>query len=635
MTTEEINKLNENPGLDQVKKFIDTIEKDGYIITNFKTFRMQTEKITSNNLEPIRIYESLQKTKTGIGNMEKVQNQFKNDIGAFLEKILNIVSKDPNTNFIDDYKKLDDKQNIDIRNNKTPKFAELQSKLRDISVKFGLLSFKGQIAKTESNKAEIKAQIDALDDDTTLTPQQKMQKAKDLLIEYNKADKEISKVKDAANAQETKFNLLFDEYYIDKINQDLKEIYNYLVTSDLTYATKTILNDEFENMLSTRDKFRSILYTYITNLKNIKKSLNSLGISHKDDLDITIPKEFKPNIESKINIEMPRTDVKIDLPPIPESVRIPEYIAKINEIVVYKGGPGVNRFSNITRPELETNKEYKITDVVIKDGITYYKFDGKGDSLYEASLFNAKKEDLNPVKEDKKESKDSQKATQTDDKETSNNDGPSNDSTPQKNDDLNSSDKDPVPSSSESNIPPKKRGKKVKEHKLTHFVENDRNNKYNPAYISPRLGFRTIGNIGIMTALASIPGIGSVLSAAYFVRTIYSEYKKYQNSKKLLDEPTVFQLLNYKIKLAMRDSLNKFYTAAMEKSEDLSPEEKMELQEDMEQIAPETQNIEKDKELDELLANDKSVSIAQRMMFDKYVKNPTDDLESPVRTRGR
>ncbi|NLL02018.1 MAG: hypothetical protein GX265_03250, partial [Mollicutes bacterium] len=46
-------------------------------------------------------------------------------------------------------------------------------------------------------------------------------------------------------------------------------------------------------------------------------------------------------------------------------------------------------------------------------------------------------------------------------------------------------------------------------------------------------------------------------------------------------------------------------------------------------------NIEKDKELDELLANDKSVSIAQRMMFDKYVKNPTDDLESPVRTRGR
>ena len=50
--------------------------------------------------------------------MEKVQNQFKNDIGV-LEKILNIVSKDPNTNFIDDYKKLDDKQNIDIRNNKT------------------------------------------------------------------------------------------------------------------------------------------------------------------------------------------------------------------------------------------------------------------------------------------------------------------------------------------------------------------------------------------------------------------------------------------------------------------------------------------------------------------------------------
>ena len=45
MTTEEINKLNENPGLDQVKKFIDTIEKDGYIITNFKTFRMQTEKL--------------------------------------------------------------------------------------------------------------------------------------------------------------------------------------------------------------------------------------------------------------------------------------------------------------------------------------------------------------------------------------------------------------------------------------------------------------------------------------------------------------------------------------------------------------------------------------------------------------
>ena len=72
---------------------------------------MQTEKITSNNLEPIRIYESLQ-NKTGIG-IWKVQNQFKNDIGVFLEKILNIVSKHPNTNFID-YKKLDDKQNIDI-----------------------------------------------------------------------------------------------------------------------------------------------------------------------------------------------------------------------------------------------------------------------------------------------------------------------------------------------------------------------------------------------------------------------------------------------------------------------------------------------------------------------------------------
>ncbi len=605
MTTEEINKSNENPGMDQILKFINTIEKDGYIVTNFKILREQTEKIARGSLEPIKVYENLRVLEAKLGNMEELTIKLRMDVRVFLDKITNIVSRDSHFNLND---------------------TRFKTMLNDIKGKLGILQAVDRVAEAEAFRAETKAAIDALDDNTTLTPEQKMEKAIDLLKKYNGPNVEaIRNAKKVAATQENRFNQNFDANFIDKLGQDFKGVYDYLMMSDLTSETKKTLIDEFNNILKTRNEFKANHNKFLSNTKNYNNALEALGLRRKDNIDISVKKDIKPETTPKINEGVPRFDSKIDIPPLPKPIQIPEDIRKYDDVVVYNGGPGVDRNSNITRGDLEFDKEYKIADVVIKDGITYYKLNNMGDNLYEASLFDAKKVDLNQNQEAKKE----ENKEMSEDSVTTT---VSEQTLPQDN----------IVDQQQNDIKPAtKRGKYVKDQKPANLHMD-------------KLGilFRTVGTIAVISQVIAIPGIGLPLGLYQAASYIYLEYTKYANVKRNLNEPTILQRMGNRAQNTLKNVFRVFNRKVKEKANDpaLSPEDRNEVMNEGDisdqVIAEEDQEMVANNEVDNIITDDidNSVLRVQRMLLDQglnpnnkeqMINTPNYSKESQTRMGGR
>lgn len=366
MSPEERTRIYGDTPQARVMNFIDTLGKDGYIMVNFSRIRELSDIIAQGVEEPLKNYQSLKDLESRMINEEELTSKFRFGIRDLLNKISNIVKNDP--------KFLDQENTLDTI-------------LNDIKTKLGIIQAADRVAEAEASRIKTKAEIDALDSDPNMSIEEKNKKARELLFTYNGANlKAIENAKYISRMQENNFSKNFNIDFIDQINQDLKKLYNYIMTVNLLPETKKTLIDNFNNLASFSNEHKAILSKHNSNKKLYENAMKSLGIS----------KETKSKVKAE---ELPQTKGELtsnldDVPKQEETINsqypITEYVHKIGEFVSLKDPTKHQYTGDISG--LYNNKNYKITDLKLIDGLTYYKLEGLDDKYYLANNFEEAKE---------------------------------------------------------------------------------------------------------------------------------------------------------------------------------------------------------------------------------------------------
>ncbi len=283
MSPEEINRNDGSSNLGRVMKFINDIEKDGYIFVDSKVAEL-TEVIGRGGEEPIRKYNLLKELETKISSINNEKYNFRNEMSNLLEElsnILSIVNKD--NKFVD-------------RDNK------INTVLTSVRKKLGISQSKDRLASAEASKAKTKAAIDALDRNA-LSPEKYHAELKRLLFIYNGPnERTLNLAKNIDKKQEYKSEINLDIKLLDEISLELKELYDFLVISNLLPETKKQLVDQFNNIIGLKNKFKNTLGNYNSNLNQYQKTMFDLGISKASKLSNKKVQQPEPKKEEEPDV---------------------------------------------------------------------------------------------------------------------------------------------------------------------------------------------------------------------------------------------------------------------------------------------------------------------------------------------
>ncbi|MDD2504977.1 MAG: hypothetical protein PHF21_01745, partial [Bacilli bacterium] len=126
----------------RVMNFIDALNKDGYVMTNFSKIRELTDIIAKGGKEPLKNYQSLKELEARMIDEEELTSKFRFGLRDSLNIITNIIKND--SKFVDTENKLN---NI----------------LNEIKTKLGIIQAEDRVAAAEASRAKTKEAIDALD----------------------------------------------------------------------------------------------------------------------------------------------------------------------------------------------------------------------------------------------------------------------------------------------------------------------------------------------------------------------------------------------------------------------------------------------------------------------------------------
>lgn len=360
MTTEEINKLNEekrgtNNSLISV---VDLIEKNGYTITDFSKF--DDNKGNENNFKK-KFSEALELESKMIDT-----NTYRQEIINVLDNIDTLLSKSSSYN-----------SNNEITDGiKTP----ISTKVSAIKRKLGALPNMTSAETIKGNLLNIQKEIDGLTNDNTLSPSSKMNKYKELITKRNNQNNLLQQVNDITNHNDQKKADSFD--YIADIEKNINDLISDLKNMNLTDEELKQIIDYNTLIKNTISKFRE----EISKQNNYTSSLSELGITKSGEIIAeTLTQSSAVPEASTISSETPET-AALSKPETgssenldtSEEFRIPEY-----QIFNKK----TDSLSGSKNPNLNFGSLYKIVDVKVINGLTYYKVEGV-DELINADAFS-------------------------------------------------------------------------------------------------------------------------------------------------------------------------------------------------------------------------------------------------------
>ncbi|MDD4706176.1 MAG: hypothetical protein PHS24_03070 [Bacilli bacterium] len=360
MTPEQIAKLDKEKRLEREKRisdFIKKIEASGFIIEDYIKVTELTELVAKGEVGPINQLNTLVNIKNQIDSLDipKMSNDFRKDLRNEIDRLVNSMNK--NT-------KAPTMSSIDKNITETERFNKLIS---NIKTKAGILLAENRVESAVASREETYRKIQDLSNDSSLNAEQKMVEYKRLLSIYNGAN--LDTIKNAKKITD-RGNINITIAYIDDLMQDFNKIYQEVMLMNLDDDTKKAMIDNFSNIASMCNKYKAMVATYISHQQKNERILKDLGISFN--------KEISKEKEEKAS------EVKEQEPAI-------ESAFKINDIVYYNGKvESLLSGSAATNLDLEKGKEYKVENIEIVNGITYYKLEGI-DGLYESSRFDSKK----------------------------------------------------------------------------------------------------------------------------------------------------------------------------------------------------------------------------------------------------
>ncbi|MDD2409523.1 MAG: hypothetical protein PHD03_02245 [Bacilli bacterium] len=362
MTPEQIAKLDREKRLEREKRindFIKKIESSGFIINDYIKVTELTELVAKGEVGPVNQLNALVNLKKQIESFDvvKVSNDFRRDLRNQFDTLLNCMSKNTKAPAVSAINK-----NI----TETERFSKLIS---NVKTKAGILLAENRVESAVASREETYQKIQDLSNNTSLNAEQKMVEYKRLLNIYNGANldtiKNAKRITDRGNK-----DISID--YIDDLIQDFNKIYQEVMIMNLDDDTKKAMIDNFSNISLLCTKYKAMISTFISHEQRSERLLRYLGI--------------------KFNEEMSKEKEEDKAPEIKEQEPVIENIFKINDVVYYNGKKESILPGNGTSTpslDLEIGKEYKVENIEIVDGITYYKLDGI-DGLYESSRFDSK-----------------------------------------------------------------------------------------------------------------------------------------------------------------------------------------------------------------------------------------------------
>ena len=361
MTPEQIAKLDKEKSLEREKRindFIKKIETSGFIIDDYVKVTELTELVAKGEVKPINQINDLINLKKQMDSFDvvKISKDFRKDLRNEIDSIVNSMSKNTKAPTI---------STIDGYITETERFNKLIS---NIKVKAGIVLAENRVESAVASREETYRKIQELSSNTSLNAEQKNIEWKRLLSIYNGAN--LDTIRNAKRITDRgSSNITVD--YLDDLMKDFNKIYQEVMIMNLEDNTKKIMIDNFRNIASTFTKYQKMISIYISNQQKREKLLKYLGI--------------------KFNKEMSKEKEEVKDHEIKKQEPIIEDAFKINDTVYYNGkAESLTLGPSATNLELEIGKEYKVENIVIKDGLTYFELEGIN-GLFESSRFDSKK----------------------------------------------------------------------------------------------------------------------------------------------------------------------------------------------------------------------------------------------------
>ncbi|MFA6752926.1 MAG: hypothetical protein WCR93_01465 [Bacilli bacterium] len=361
MTPEQIAKLDKEKSLEREKRindFIKKIETSGFIIDDYVKVTELTELVAKGEVKPINQINDLINLKKQMDSFDvvKISKDFRKDLRNEIDSIVNSMSKNTKAPTI---------STIDGNITETERFNKLIS---NIKVKAGIVLAENRVESAVASREETYRKIQELSSNTSLNAEQKNIEWKRLLSIYNGAN--LDTIRNAKRITDRgSSNITVD--YLDDLMKDFNKIYQEVMIMNLEDNTKKIMIDNFRNIASTFTKYQKMISIYISNQQKREKLLKYLGI--------------------KFNKEMSKEKEEVKDHEIKKQEPIIEDAFKINDTVYYNGkAESLTLGPSATNLELEIGKKYKVENVVIKDGLTYFELEGIN-GLFESSRFDSKK----------------------------------------------------------------------------------------------------------------------------------------------------------------------------------------------------------------------------------------------------
>lgn len=382
MSPEERTRIYGDNKQSRVMNFMDRYTEDGYMVSNATRVLEITEAIANGNNDSYKIYQNMINLESKLKDFDlvKINTIFKDGVLNSLDNISRLLKKD----------------------NKFKDFNQFERKLTDLRTKLGVIEKLNRLEEAKASKAKTREKILALDNNPNISIEEKNKKMRELLLIYNGPNEaailNAEKITER-NIGRSKFDINFDAKFVNEINEDLKGIYNELMTTELMPDTKKDIIDEFNNVVKVRNQYNITKSKHESDKKFYENALNSLGLVKNPDKkekvkEVDIPKEVI--IEEPIEKEIEEPIKEIEKPTKEENA-IVEYVAHLPEYVTLKD-PSKHRYDGNIEG-LVYNKNYKVVEPVIINGLTYYKLEGLGDAVFAAHNFETAK----PVQDMEKE----------------------------------------------------------------------------------------------------------------------------------------------------------------------------------------------------------------------------------------
>ncbi|MDD2505346.1 MAG: hypothetical protein PHF21_03640, partial [Bacilli bacterium] len=189
--------------------------------------------------------------------------------------------------------------------------------------------------------------------------------------------KAIENAKYISTMQESKFNENFGINFIDGVNQILKKLYDHIMTINLLPETKKTLIDNFNNISTFSNEYKAAISKQNANKRLYENAMKALGISKSKQVTKDVSNKQEKNIDPLEQEVLKEKDVE-------EKEIEPEVI--LSDIIKLKDSKKHQFKGNLSG--LTPNKNYKVIDVVLHDGITHYKLEGMGNNLYNSMDFD-------------------------------------------------------------------------------------------------------------------------------------------------------------------------------------------------------------------------------------------------------